>query len=92
MRLFKNKQINQRAIETLEPVDFNSSTADVSYHPDTPSNPISFGKEFNLIRAVSEYGADRIKLIDRELQSMAEKTKNLSEERAILQKLVDVVK
>jgi hypothetical protein len=95
MTLFKNKQASERILETLEPV--TSTLPPVLPLEDTHSssvhsaNPMSMGSELNLIRAVSEYGATRIKAINRELDNMRERTQKLTHEKEILEKLVAVV-
>lgn len=92
MTLFTKKNIRKNAVESLEPIGFNSSVSEISQGRENPSNPLSFGKDFNLILAVSECGDTRIKIIDKELRDMEERTRLLTEERHTLQKLVDVVK
>ncbi len=55
-------------------------------------NPPSFGREFNLIRAVSEYGPQRIASITKTLADLEAEMASLREERATLEQLVAVVK
>lgn len=54
-------------------------------------NPMSYGGDFNLIRAVQEYGPQRIARINKELDDMQERANKLLAERAQLEKLVAVV-
>jgi hypothetical protein len=48
----------------------------------------SFGPDFNLIRAVREYGPTRMAAINKELLSLLEREKRLTEEMNILTKLI----
>lgn len=54
-------------------------------------NPPSFGHEFNLIRAVGEYGPQRIATITKTLADLEAEMASLREERATLEQLVAVV-
>ena len=55
-------------------------------------NPQSFGHEFNLIRAVGEYGPQRIASITKLLTDLEAEMVALRQERATLEQLVAVVK
>jgi hypothetical protein len=55
-------------------------------------NPQSFGHEFNLIRAVGEYGPQRIASITKLLTDLEAEMIALRQERATLEQLVAVVK
>ncbi len=55
-------------------------------------NPPSFGHEFNLIRAVGEYGPQRIATITKTLADLEAEMASLRQERATLEQLVAVVK
>ena len=54
-------------------------------------NPMSYGRDFNLILAVQEYGPKRIAQINQELDDMQERANKLLNERGQLEKLVAVV-
>lgn len=60
-------------------------------YPEVSDNPLSFGKDFNLIRAVQEYGPKRIAAIEKELHTMEARASTLEAERIQLQKLVEAV-
>ena len=68
--------------ETLPPVE---------YRTEPVSEEKSFGKEFNLIRAVDEEGNKRIKQIDKRLIELRKEINDLEHERLILCELTDVV-
>lgn len=51
----------------------------------------SFGRDFNIIRAVSEYGPQRVDSIKKELVRMRDQMEKLELEMATLQRLIDVV-
>ena len=55
-------------------------------------NPQSFGHEFNLIRAVGEYGPQRIASITKLLADLEAEMIALRQDRATLEQLVAVVK
>lgn len=55
-------------------------------------NPQSFGHEFNLIKAVAEYGPQRMAEINKRLTAIEQETSRLMEERTTLEALVKVVK
>ena len=48
----------------------------------------SFGPDFNLIRAVREYGPTRVNAINKELTSIEDRKQRLTEEMNILTKLI----
>jgi hypothetical protein len=48
----------------------------------------SFGPDFNLIRAVREYGPSRVEGIKKELDSIEDRKQRLTEEMNILTKLI----
>ena len=54
----------------------------------TVALPESFGPDFNLIRAVREYGPTRVSAINKELLSLLEREKRLTEEMNVLTKLI----
>jgi hypothetical protein len=54
----------------------------------TASLPESFGPDFNLIRAVREYGPSRVENIKKELASLEDRKQRLTEEMNILTKLI----
>ena len=54
-------------------------------------NPMSYGGDFNLIRAVQEYGPQRITKINKELDDMQERANKLIAERGQLEKIVAAV-
>lgn len=54
-------------------------------------NPESFGYNFNLIRAVQEYGPQRIDAISKRLFDMEKEAIKLREERQTLEALVAIV-
>lgn len=55
-------------------------------------NPQSFGYDFNLIRAVAEYGPTRIDMIEKRLTELQTEMLDLQNERKTLEALVAVVK
>ncbi len=55
-------------------------------------NPPSFGHEFNLIRAVGEYGPQRIATITKTIATLEAEMIALRQERATLEQLVAVLK
>jgi len=55
-------------------------------------NPESFGHQFNLIRAVAEYGPQRVQEITQRLRSLEEESKQLRSEMETLERLISVVK
>lgn len=55
-------------------------------------NQRSFGYEFNLIKAVEEYGPQRVVEINKRLNVIEQETSRLLEERNTLQALIHVVK
>lgn len=52
----------------------------------------SWGREFNLIRAVAEYGPQRVNEINKRLAAIDAETKALENERKTLNALIQVVK
>jgi hypothetical protein len=58
----------------------------------TASLPESFGPDFNLIRAVREYGPTRMDAINKELSSLEDRQKRLMEEMNILINLIAATK
>lgn len=54
-------------------------------------NPMSFGKDFNLIRAVHEHAPQRVDEIDRELDAMQMRMAQLQTERQTLQRLIQAL-
>lgn len=52
----------------------------------------SWGHDFNLIRAVGEYGPQRVKDINKRLETIEAEAKALIEERTTLHALIQVVK
>ena len=52
----------------------------------------SFGREFNLIRAVAEYGPQRVTEINKRLAAIDAEAKALENERKTLNALIQVVK
>jgi acyl carrier protein phosphodiesterase len=54
--------------------------------------PQSFGRDFNLIRAVEEYGPQRVASIRQELAQMVKRQAVLTEEMQTLEKLIAVTK
>ena len=52
----------------------------------------SWGHEFNLIRAVAEYGPQRVKDINKRLETIEAEAKALEDERRTLESLIKVVK
>jgi hypothetical protein len=54
--------------------------------------PQSFGRDFNLIRAVEEYGPQRVASIRQELAQMVKRQATLTEEMQTLEKLIAVTK
>jgi len=58
----------------------------------TASLPESFGPDFNLIRAVREYGPTRMDAINKELASLEDRQKRLMEEMNILINLIAATK
>jgi hypothetical protein len=55
-------------------------------------NPESFGHQFNLIRAVEEYGPQRVESIRQELAQMEVRQNALTKEMQTLEKLIAVTK
>lgn len=68
--------------DTLPPVEYKSEPI---------SEEKSFGREFNLIRAVDEYGNKRIADIDKRMKELDNEKKALEHERLILCELTAVV-
>ena len=68
--------------ETLPPVTYEESL---------PKKEQSFGNEFNLIRAVDEFGNKRIVDIDKRLKMMQIEQAALEQERKVLCELTAVV-
>jgi len=58
----------------------------------TAALPQSFGRDFNLIRAVEEYGPQRVASIRQELAQMVKRQAVLTEEMQTLEKLIAVTK
>lgn len=58
----------------------------------TASLPESFGPDFNLIRAVREYGPTRVDAINKELLSIEDRKKRLMEELNVLINLIAATK
>jgi hypothetical protein len=54
-------------------------------------NPMSFGHDFNLIKAVKEYGPQRIDQINKELDKINEQFTHLTYERTQLEKLIQAL-
>lgn len=54
-------------------------------------NQMSFGKDFNLIRAVEEHGPLRIEAIDKEVAVLEQKMRALLDEKIVLARLVDAI-
>lgn len=54
----------------------------------TASLPESFGPDFNLIRAVREYGPTRVNAIQKELLTIEDRKQRLTEEMNMLTKLI----
>jgi hypothetical protein len=48
----------------------------------------SFGPDFNIIRAIQEYGPVRVNAINKELLSIEDRKQRLTEEMNILTKLI----
>lgn len=59
--------------------------------PDPIDNQESFGYNFNLIRAVQEYGPQRIDAIGKRLDTMMREADALEQERRLLEQLVAIV-
>jgi hypothetical protein len=59
-------------------------------HPSPPADK-SFGKDFNLIRAIQDTAPTRIEVINQRLAAIAMERETLENERAILTDLVKVV-
>ena len=57
-----------------------------------PDSQQSFGHEFNLIKAVAEYGPQRVAEINKRLIAIEQETSRLMEERTTLEALIKVVK
>lgn len=55
-------------------------------------NPASYGRDFNLILAVAEYGPQRVEEINKRLDAIEAEAKALIEERTTLHALIQVVK
>lgn len=73
---------------TVKPED---TLPPVEYRTEPVSEEKSFGKEFNLIRAVDEEGNKRIKQIDKRLSELQKEILDIQHERLILSELVAVV-
>jgi hypothetical protein len=58
----------------------------------TAALPQSFGNDFNLIRAVEEYGPQRVESIRNELIHLAKRQTALTEEMQTLERLIAVTK
>jgi hypothetical protein len=54
-------------------------------------NPMSFGKDFNLIRAVAEYGPSRVDEIEEEMEDLRKRMIHLTDERNTLTRLIDAL-
>ena len=63
----------------------------VEYRNDPITEEQSFGREFNLIRMVDEYGNKRIDDIDKRMTVLYNEIKKLEKEREILCELTAVV-
>lgn len=57
----------------------------------TTDNPMSFGKDFNLIRAVAEYGPARVDDIEEEIMDLRHRMIQLQDERDTLTRLISAL-
>ena len=84
-----NKRISPKFSPLPDPV---THMDDLALPVQTSVHPHSFGKDFNLIRAVEEYGPQRIQTIQRDLADLALRQQRLTTELATLERLVAVAK
>lgn len=57
----------------------------------TKENPTSFGKDFNLILAVAEYGPTRVDEIEEEMEDIRQRMIQLQDERDTLIRLISAL-
>ena len=57
----------------------------------TVDNPMSFGKDFNLILAVAEYGPKRVDEIEEEMEDIRQRMIQLQDERDTLTRLISAL-
>jgi len=55
-------------------------------------NPASYGHDFNLIKAVEDYGPQRIAQINKRLDEITKESERLSTERSTLERLIAALK
>lgn len=82
-------------LENLFPKNYPGVTVrveDVEPTPEPlPANPMSFGNQFNLIRAVAEHGPLRLEQIDKRLAQISAEAEDLEVERRTLEQLIAIV-
>lgn len=91
LNMFKGPSIPQvpRAT-TYVPYEMEGMAVTTGEFPKgTYDNPASYGHEFNLIRAVKEFGPERIEAITKRLADLDAEAVRLHEERATLEALVE---
>lgn len=85
--------INKRLPPNTSPISSTHMHTD-EYATPTPTaaQPQSFGNDFNLIRAVEEYGPQRVAAIQKEIASITARQQQLSNELSVLERLISVTK
>ena len=85
--------LNKRLSPKTSPITSTHMHTD-EYATPSPiaAKPQSFGHDFNLIRAVEEYGPQRVESIRKELEQLTDRITLLNKEMATLQRLVAVTK
>jgi hypothetical protein len=85
--------LNKRLSPKTSPIPSTHMHTDEYATPTfTAALPQSFGNDFNLIRAVEEYGPQRVESIRKELAQMTDRITLLSKEMDTLQRLIAVTK
>jgi len=84
-----NRRIHPKFSPIAAPV---THPDDLTLPAQTSVHPHSFGKDFNLIRAVEEYGPRRVESIRQELAQIDARQSALTEEMQTLEQLIAVTK
>ena len=74
--------------DPLSFVPTKSHTDEFQSMPLSSATPASLGPDFNIIRAVQEYGPTRVSAINKELLSIEDRKQRLTEEMNVLTKLI----
>jgi hypothetical protein len=85
--------LNKRLSPNTSPIpSTHMHTDEIPTPMPTAALPQSFGNDFNLIRAVEEYGPQRVESIRNELVHLAKRQTALTEEMQTLERLIAVTK